>query len=109
MPSTLEGHLDAKGMRFAILVSRTNDIVCHRLQAGAEDCLERHGAGGDSRTILRVPGSWELPLAARKAAANSTRSSRSAPSFEARPRISTFSWRKSRRGWRRSPWNREFR
>jgi 6,7-dimethyl-8-ribityllumazine synthase len=69
MPTNLEGHLDAKGMRFAILVSRTNDMVCHRLQAGAEDYLERHGVGQDGRTIVKVPGSWELPLAAKKVAA----------------------------------------
>lgn len=55
-------------MRFAIVVSRCNDFLCSRLLAGAEDCLERHGAGPQSRTVVRVPGSWELPLAVRKLA-----------------------------------------
>lgn len=68
MGAILEGHLDAKGMRFALLVARTNDLVGTRLLAGAEDCLERHGAPAESRTVVRVPGAWELPLAASKLA-----------------------------------------
>lgn len=68
MGAILEGHLDAKGMRFALLVARTNDLVGIRLLAGAEDCLERHGAPAEDRTVVRVPGAWELPLAASKLA-----------------------------------------
>jgi 6,7-dimethyl-8-ribityllumazine synthase len=68
MPTIHEGSLDAKGMRFALVVSRWNDLVSSRLLAGAEDCLERHGASGDSRVVVKVPGSWEIPLAVRKAA-----------------------------------------
>lgn len=68
MSAILEGHLNAKGMRFALLVARTNDLVGSRLLAGAEDCLERHGAPAEGRTVVRVPGAWELPLAASKLA-----------------------------------------
>lgn len=70
MTHLLEGKLDAKGMRFALVVSRTNDFVSNRILAGAEDCLERHGAGADGRTVVRVPGSWELPQAASRLAAS---------------------------------------
>lgn len=70
MAQLLEGRLDAKGMKFAIVVSRTNEIVSRRLLEGAEDCLERHGAVARQRTVVRVPGSWELPLAASKLAAS---------------------------------------
>jgi 6,7-dimethyl-8-ribityllumazine synthase len=65
---TLEGALDARGLRFALVVARFNDFVCERLLAGAEDCLERHGASASARTVVRVPGSWEIPLAARRLA-----------------------------------------
>lgn len=70
MAQVLEGRLDAKGMRFALVASRTNDLVVVRLLAGAEDCLERHGAAARQRTIVRVPGSWELPIAASRLAAS---------------------------------------
>ncbi len=66
----LEGTLDAKGMRFAIVVPRFNDIVAERLLAGAVDCLDRHGADPSDRTLVRVPGSWEVALVAHKMAAD---------------------------------------
>ncbi len=65
----VEGTLDARGLRFALVVSRFNDFICQRLLAGAEDCLKRHGAADGDRTVVRVPGSWEIPLAAQKLAA----------------------------------------
>jgi 6,7-dimethyl-8-ribityllumazine synthase len=65
----LEGHLDAKGFRFALVVARWNEAVTSRLLAGAEECLVRHGADRETLTIVRVPGSWELPLAASRVAA----------------------------------------
>lgn len=67
---SIEGQLDAKGMRFALLVSRWNDLVTSRLLAGAEDCLERHGASAEDCLVVRVPGSWELPQAAARLAAS---------------------------------------
>ena len=70
MAHSMEGKLDAKGMRFALVVSRTNDFVASRLLSGAEDCLERHGASGETRTVVRVPGSWEIPQAAARLAAS---------------------------------------
>lgn len=68
MTRVLEGHLDAEGMNFAIVVSRFNEVASMRLLEGAEDCLERHGAGDNQRTVVRVPGSWEISMAASKLA-----------------------------------------
>ncbi len=70
MPPTLEGPLDAKGMRIAVVASRCNGLVMTGLISGALDCLERHGTSSDAITLMRVPGSWELPLAVRKLAAS---------------------------------------
>lgn len=67
-PQVLEGQLRAEGLRFAILVSRFNDGVTDRLLGGAWDCLARHGALEADCVVVRVPGSWELPLAARRLA-----------------------------------------
>lgn len=67
---TVEGHLDAKGARFALLASRWNDLVTSRLVAGAVDCLRRSGVPDESCTVVRVPGSWELPQAASRLAAS---------------------------------------
>lgn len=69
MTRILEGHLDAQGMKVALIVSRFNDFVTSALLRGAEDCLERHGCAAEGRTVVRVPGSWEIPQAARKLAA----------------------------------------
>jgi 6,7-dimethyl-8-ribityllumazine synthase len=66
--SIIEGHLNAAGLKFAIVVSRFNSIITDRLLAGALDALARTGAG-DGIEIIRVPGSWELPLVARELAA----------------------------------------
>jgi 6,7-dimethyl-8-ribityllumazine synthase len=66
--STREGLLDGTGIRVALVVSRFNDMVTAKLLSGAEDCLERHGCKADCRTVVRVPGAWELPLAAKKLA-----------------------------------------
>lgn len=70
MPKTIEGRLDAKGMRVAILCSRFNSIIGERLIEGAIDCLVRHGAAESDLTVVRVPGAFELPVAAKLAAAN---------------------------------------
>ena len=69
MTRILEGHLDAKGIRVALVVARWNEAVTSRLLTGAEECLVRHGADRETLTVVRVPGSWELPLAASRLAA----------------------------------------
>ena len=68
MVRTIQGSLDAKGVRFAIVVSRFNTFIVDRLLAGALDALERHGAPMDEVTVAWVPGSFEVPPAARKLA-----------------------------------------
>ena len=69
MPRTYEGILDAKGFRFGLVVSRFNDLLTGRLVEGALDCLTRHGAPEEAITLVKVPGSWELPLVAERLAA----------------------------------------
>lgn len=64
----LEGSLDASQVRVALVVSRFNDQVTERLLAGALTCLDRLEQPPGERTVLRVPGAWELPLAASHAA-----------------------------------------
>jgi 6,7-dimethyl-8-ribityllumazine synthase len=68
-PVAVEGDLSAHGMRFAIVVSRWNAVITDRLLQGALDGLYRSGASRHDVQIIRVPGAWEIPLAARKAAA----------------------------------------
>src|SRR5215471_11400740 len=68
MPRTVEGALTATGMRFAVVVSRFNSFITERLLAGALDALGRHGAGEDAIDVIKVPGSWEVPLVASEVA-----------------------------------------
>jgi 6,7-dimethyl-8-ribityllumazine synthase len=68
MARTIQGTLDARESRFGIVVSRFNAFVSDRLLTGALDALERHGASKDNITVVWVPGSFEIPLAARKLA-----------------------------------------
>ena len=68
MAKTLEGHLDAKGLKVALVAARWNATVTDKLVDGALDCLVRHGADPSDVTLVKVPGSWELPLAASKLA-----------------------------------------
>jgi 6,7-dimethyl-8-ribityllumazine synthase len=65
---THEGDLSASGKRFALIVSRFNEFFANRLLNGAEDCLIRHGAAPEDVEVFRVPGSFELPLVAKKVA-----------------------------------------
>jgi 6,7-dimethyl-8-ribityllumazine synthase len=65
MPSSIEGNLDASGLKFAVLCARFNSFITDRLLAGALDALKRSGAADDDIEIVKVPGSWELPLAAK--------------------------------------------
>lgn len=69
-PMTLTGDLVVRQQRFAIIVSRFNDFISARLLAASIDTLERHGCPAGHITVIWVPGSWELPLTARKAAAS---------------------------------------
>ena len=64
----IEGALRADGLRFAIVASRWNDLIVDRLVGGAEDALRRLGASAENITVVRVPGSFEIPLAARRCA-----------------------------------------
>jgi len=64
----VEGKLTAKGKKFAIVVSRFNSFITERLLDGALDVLRRHEADDASITVVKVPGSFEIPLAASKLA-----------------------------------------
>ncbi len=66
----IEGELKASGLRFGIVVSRFNSFITERLLAAAVDALERAGAAGEDVDVVRVPGAFELPLAAKKLAAS---------------------------------------
>ncbi|MEW6738372.1 MAG: 6,7-dimethyl-8-ribityllumazine synthase [Nitrospirota bacterium] len=64
----IEGELQAKGLKFGIIVSRFNDFITSRLLDGAIDALARHGAKEDDIEVVKVPGSFEIPLVAKKMA-----------------------------------------
>lgn len=68
MPRTIEGSLQASGIRFAVVASRYNETACDRLLEGALSCLKEHGAADADVTVVRVPGSWEIPVVARRLA-----------------------------------------
>jgi 6,7-dimethyl-8-ribityllumazine synthase len=68
MVKSFEGKLDARGCRFAIVLSRFNNFIVSKLMDGAMDALLRHGAEEKSIEAIRVPGAFEIPLAAKKAA-----------------------------------------
>ena len=70
MVQTIEGSMNADGIRFAIVASRFNGLIVEKLLAGATDTLQRHGAKTDDITVVRVPGSFEIPAVARKLAAS---------------------------------------
>ncbi|MGC2637182.1 MAG: 6,7-dimethyl-8-ribityllumazine synthase [Acidobacteriaceae bacterium] len=67
-PIALEGDLSAAEMQFAIVVARWNAVITDRLLQGAVDALLRSGASREAIEIVRVPGSWEIPGAARQLA-----------------------------------------
>lgn len=68
MARIIQGKLDARGSRFAIVISRFNSLISDRLLSGALDALERHGAAPDDISIVWVPGSFEIPAIAKKLA-----------------------------------------
>ena len=67
---TYEGHLDATGLRIALLASRFNETITKSLLDGAFSALRRHGLDDASITVAWVPGAFELPLAAKRLAAS---------------------------------------
>ena len=64
-PNEIRGSLQASGMRFGIVVSRFNSFITERLLAGALEALQQGGALPDQIDVVRVPGSFEIPLAAK--------------------------------------------
>jgi len=68
----LEGDLQAKGLKFCIVISRFNEFITGKLPDGAKDALVRHGVKEEDIDIVKVPGSFEIPLIAKKMAAKET-------------------------------------
>lgn len=68
--SLIEGHLSAESLKIAIVQSRFNDFITQKLVEGATDCLIRHGGLEDNFTYVKVPGAFEIPLAAEKLASS---------------------------------------
>jgi len=68
-----EGHLNAKGLKISIVASRFNNLLVEELINGAVDCFLRHGGNKEDLEIIRVPGSWEIPLAVKKIAVRKDR------------------------------------
>ncbi len=64
----IEGHLNGQGKRFALIAGRFNSFISEQLLQGASDCLIRHGVAEKDIDVYRVPGSYEIPLAASRAA-----------------------------------------
>jgi 6,7-dimethyl-8-ribityllumazine synthase len=64
------GTLEAKGLKFGIVVARFNDFLTRQLLAGALDCFKRHGAKEEDVTVIWVPGSYEIPFATQQLARN---------------------------------------
>lgn len=68
MGRTFEGRLTGEGLRFGIVVSRWNEFITSKLLAGAMDALVRHGVAEDDVDVAWVPGSFEMPLTAKRMA-----------------------------------------
>jgi 6,7-dimethyl-8-ribityllumazine synthase len=68
MAVTIQGSYDGKGLRFGIVVARFNDFIAGKLLDGALDALTRHEVDDDDITVVRVPGSYEIPLVSRRLA-----------------------------------------
>jgi 6,7-dimethyl-8-ribityllumazine synthase len=65
MPKTIQGDMTAKGLKFGIVTARFNDFITSRLLDGALDALQRHGAADGDIEVVKVPGAYEIPLAAK--------------------------------------------
>lgn len=70
MPKQVQGNLNAEGLKFCIIAARFNDFITSRLLDGALDGLIRNGAKDDDVTVVRVPGAFEIPVAAKIAASS---------------------------------------
>jgi 6,7-dimethyl-8-ribityllumazine synthase len=70
MANLIEGKPDARGLKIGIVVSRFNQFITEKLLDGALDALRSHGAEEDGITVVRVPGAFEISLAAEKMAAS---------------------------------------
>jgi 6,7-dimethyl-8-ribityllumazine synthase len=68
MPKQVQGNLNAEGLKFCIIAARFNDFITSRLLDGALDGLVRNGAKDNDVTVVRVPGAFEIPVAAKVAA-----------------------------------------
>jgi 6,7-dimethyl-8-ribityllumazine synthase len=68
MPNFIEGHLVAEGLTFGIVVGRFNDFITEKLLGGALDALGRSGAKDEDIDVVKVPGAFEIPLAAKQMA-----------------------------------------
>ncbi len=64
----ISGDLIAQGLKFAFVVARFNELIGERLLEGALDTFQRHGGNPDDVVVIRVPGAYEIPLAAKKIA-----------------------------------------
>jgi len=64
----IEGNLSAEDIKFGIVVGRFNSLITEKLLEGAVDCILRHGGEEKNITVVRVPGSFEIPLTAKKLA-----------------------------------------
>lgn len=64
--NTIEGKLDASGLKVALIVSRFNEFITNKLLSGALDCLQRHNADEKNITVIWVPGAFEIPPVAMK-------------------------------------------
>ena len=67
---TIEGNLTAKGLKIALVASRFNSFLVEQLVKGAEDAFMRLGGSEDDLLLVRVPGAYEIPVAAKKLAAS---------------------------------------
>ena len=70
MSKIIEGNLDAKNLKFALVASRFNDFIVTQLVSGAVDTLCRHGCSKKDLTIVKVPGAFEIVKAAKMLAKN---------------------------------------
>ena len=68
MTKHIDGNLIGTGMKIAIIATRWNDFMGHRMLSGAEDALVRHGVSEDDITVVTIPGCYEIPLCAKRVA-----------------------------------------